>query len=167
MKHIKLFETFLSEGYNSVNSREIMGWEKDNGKLPFPSEVLAITKKMAEYGLADDNLETRAHVWYNMHPGGWADMEKFGANVKKFYGSDFYSAFTGYTTMFMKAKAHAASIISVIEDKAANREPVEPGYYETKEWFNSHGIDTKRSRVFDAAVKYVDEWIKKSGIKTL
>lgn len=167
MKHIKLFETFLSEGYNSVSTREIMGWEKDNGKLPFPPEVLATAKKMAEYGLADDNLETRAHVWYNMHPGGWVEMEKFGANVKKFYGSDFYTAFTGYTTMFMKSKAYAASIISGIEDKAANGEAVEPGYYETKEFFKNNSIDYRRSRVFDAAVKYVDEWIKKSGIKTL
>lgn len=179
MKHVKLFEHFVNEGKfpgkkgdfineRYVSKKDIEGWEKDNGKLPFPPEVLATTKLMAKYKLADDDQLTRAHVWYRFYDGSWIDMEKFGAHVKKFYGSDFYSEFSsGYTSMFMEAKAHAASIIALIEDKNANGEAIEPAYYETKEWFKNHDLDYKRSRIFNAAVDYVSEWLKSSGIKTL
>lgn len=156
----------LNERY--VTKRDIEGWEKDNGKLPFPPEVLAATKLMAKYKLADDDQLTRAHIWYRFHEGSWIDMEKFGAHVKKFFGSDFYSAFSsGYTSMFMEAKAHAASIMALIEDKNANGEAIEPAYYEVKEWFKNHDLDYKRSRIFNAAVDYVQKWLKESGIKTL
>ena len=156
----------ISERY--VTKKDIEGWEKDNGKLPFPPEVLAATKLMAKYKLADDDQLTRAHIWYRFHDGSWIDMEKFGAHVKKFYGSDFYSEFSsGYTSMFMEAKAHAASIMALIEDKHANGEAIEPAYYEVKEWFKNHDLDYKRSRIFNAAVDYVQKWLKDSGIKTL
>lgn len=160
MKHIKIYEQFINERY--VTKRDIEGWEKDNGKLPFPAEVLAATKKMAEYKLADDDQLTRAHIWYSMYPGGWIEMEKFGAHVKKFYGSDFYSAFTsGYANLIMKAKHYAAEVISHIEDKIANEEEVEPAYYEMKNYFNSFGMNYNRNRTFDWAVKHVEEWMKK------
>ena len=42
--------------------------------------------------------------------------------------------------MSMKAKYYATQVISNIEDKVANREEVEPAYYETKEYFNSFGL---------------------------
>lgn len=156
----------LNERY--VTKRDIEGWEKDNGKLPFPPEVLAATKLMAKYKLADDDQLTRAHIWYRFHYGSWIDMEKFGAHVKKFYGSDFYTEFSsGYTSMFMEAKAHAASIMALIEDKNANGEAIEPAYYEVKEWFKNHDLDYKRNRIFNAAVEYVQKWLKESGIKTL
>ena len=159
-------ESVVNERY--VTKRDIEGWEKDNGKLPFPPEVLAATKLMAKYKLADDDQLTRAHIWYRFHDGSWIDMEKFGAHVKKFYGSDFYTEFSsGYTSMFMEAKAHAASIMALIEDKNANGEAIEPAYYEVKEWFKNHDLDYKRSRIFNAAVDYVQKWLKESGIKTL
>ena len=61
MRHIKLYEQFVNERY--VTKRDIEGWEKDNGKLPFPSEVLAASKKIASYGLANDDQLTRAYLW--------------------------------------------------------------------------------------------------------
>ena len=95
-------------------------------------------------------------------------MEKFGAHVKKFYGSDFYSEFTsGYDNLIMKAKHYAAEVISYIEDKVANEEEIEPAYYEVKQYFNSFGMDYNRNRVLNWAVQYVEEWLKKNKVNTL
>ena len=160
MKHIKLYEQFVNERY--VTKRDIEGWEKDNGKLPFPSEVLAASKKIAYYGLANDDQLTRAYLWIIFNEGNWMNMEKFGAHIKQFYGSDFYSTFSsGYDSLFMQSKYYAAEVISHIEDKVANEEEIEPAYYEVKEYFNSFGLNYNRNRVFDSAVKHVEEWIKK------
>jgi len=160
MKHIKLYEQFINERY--ITKRDIEGWEKDNSKLPFPSEVLAASKKIASYGLANDDQLTRAYLWILFNEGNWMNMEKFGAHVKQFYGSDFYSTFSGgYDSLFMQAKYYAAEVISHIEDKVANEEEVEPAYYEVKEYFNSFGLNYNRNRVFDSAVKLVEAWIKK------
>lgn len=166
MKKVKLFEAFINEAY--ISKRDIEGWEKDNGKLPFPSEVLAATKKMAKYKLTDDNQLTRAHIWIAFNDGNWMNMEKFGAHVKQFYGSDFYSAFSsGYDNMLTVAKYYAAEVISTIEDKIANKEEVEPAYYETKNYFNSFDMQYDRSRQFDSVVKHVEEWLKNKKITTL
>lgn len=160
MKYVKLYEQFINERY--ITKRDIEGWEKDNGKLPFPAEVLAASKKVASYGLADDDQLTRAHLWILFNENNWLNMEKFGAHVKKFYGSDFYSAFSsGYDNLYMQAKYYAAEVISHIEDKLANEEEVEPAYYEMKNYFNSFGMNYNRSRTFDSAVKHVEEWMKK------
>jgi len=161
MKHIKLFESFINERY--VNANDVKGWEKDNGKLPFPAEVLAASKKVAEYGFAKDDELTRAHLWIAFNDGNWSNMDKFGPNVKKFYGSDFYDAFSGgYDNLYMKAKYYATEVISFIEDKIANKEEIEPAYYEMKNYFNSFGMNYNRNRTFDAAVKHVEEWMKKN-----
>ena len=160
MKHIKLYEQFINERY--ITKRDIEGWEKDNGKLPFPAEVLAASKKMASYGLADDDQLTRAHLWILFNENNWLNMEKFGAHVKQFYGSDFYNVFVnGYDSLYMQAKYYAAEVISHIEDKLANREEVEPAYYEMKNYFNSFGMNYNRSRTFNSAVDHVEKWMKK------
>ena len=160
MKHIKLYEQFINERY--ITKRDVEGWEKDNGKLPFPADVLAASKKMASYGLADDDQLTRAHLWILFNQNNWLNMEKFGAHVKQFYGSDFYNVFVnGYDSLYMQAKYYAAEVISHIEDKLANREEVEPAYYEMKNYFNSFGMNYNRSRTFDSAVDHVEKWMKK------
>ena len=160
MKHIKLYEQFINERY--ITKRDIEGWEKDNGKLPFPAEVLAASKKVASYGLAEDDQLTRAHLWILFNENNWLNMEKFGAHVKQFYGSDFYNVFVnGYDSLYMQAKYYAAEVISHIEDKLANREEVEPAYYEMKNYFNSFGMNYNRSRTFNSAVDHVEKWMKK------
>ena len=160
MKHIKLYEQFINERY--ITKRDVEGWEKDNGKLPFPAEVLAASKKVASYGLADDDQLTRAHLWILFNENNWMNMEKFGAHVRKFYGSDFYSVFVnGYDSLYMQAKYYAAEVISHIEDKLANKESVEPAYYEMKNYFNSFGMNYNRSRIFNSAVDHVEKWMKK------
>ena len=161
MKHVRLFEQFLNERF--VTDRDIVGWEKDNGKLPFPAEVIQAAKKMKRYGLADENRLTFAHLWFIFNDGSWISMEKFGPNVKKFYGSDFYDLFNGgYDNLYMKAKYYASEIISFIEDKINNDEEVEPAYYEAKEYFKNFGMDYNRNRVFDSTVKHIEEWLKKN-----
>ena len=45
--------------------------------------------------------------------------------------------------------------------------PFEPAYYMMKEYFNNIGMDTKRSRVFNAAYEKLEKWMKDNSIPTL
>lgn len=159
MKHIKQFEAFINERY--FTDKDIKNWEKVNSKLPFPPEVLAASKKIARYGLAEDDELTRARLWLIFNDNQYQNLKKYGDHVYKFYGSDFYSAFSsGYEQIYMTSMYYAAEIISYIEDKIANKESVESAYYEVKEYFKSHGINYDRSRIFESTVNHVENWMK-------
>jgi len=54
-----------------------------------------------------------------------------------------------------------------IQDMVANNEEVEPAYYLMKNYFNSFGMDTSRSRIFNMAVEILEEWMTANAIETL
>jgi hypothetical protein len=79
----------------------------------------------------------------------------------------FYNDLTSYNMFFMQGALAALEVSKNIQDRIANGEPVEPAYYMMKEYFNSFGMDTKRSRVFNAAYEKLEKWMKDNQIKTL
>ena len=79
----------------------------------------------------------------------------------------FYNDLTGYNMFFMMGAMFALEVSKQIEDRVANGEPVEPAYYMMKEYFNNFGMDTKRSRIFNAAYEKLEKWMKDNQIKTL
>ena len=79
----------------------------------------------------------------------------------------FYNDLTGYNMFFMQGAMYALEVSKQIQDRIANGESVEPAYYMMKEYFNNFGMDTKRSRVFNAAYEKLEKWMKDNNIKTL
>jgi hypothetical protein len=67
----------------------------------------------------------------------------------------------------MQGAMYALEVSKNIKDRVANGEPVEPAYYMMKEFFNNMGMDTKRSRVFNAAYEKLEKWMKENSIPTL
>ena len=62
MKHIKLFENFINEAF--VREQDITKWEKDNGKLPIPKEVIKLSDEMAKAGFINKSDKVfQAKLW--------------------------------------------------------------------------------------------------------
>lgn len=160
MKQVNLFEQF-------INDRDIKSWQKKYGKLPIPKEVIKISKAMASAGFINkDSLAIQAKLWILREGGTWIDMkDKFGDNVGKFYGGDFYQEMQD--TLSLKSSLYAFEVSKHVEDLAANEESVEPAYYLMKEYFNAFDMSTSRSRVFNSAVDKLTIWMNSNNIKTL
>ena len=165
MKHIKLFENFINEFF--VREQDITKWEKDNGKLPIPKEVIKLSDEMAKAGFINKSDKVfQAKLWIALEDVSWIEMEKkFGKLVGKFYGGQFYNEMSDVISE--KSAYYAYQVSKSIEDKVANSEEVEPAYYEMKSYFNSFGMDYGRSRIFTGAVDKLEDWMKKNNIKTL
>ena len=92
--------------------------------------------------------------------------KEFGSVGSQFV-NDKWNDIRGYTAIFWEGAMIALGLSKMVEDMVANDEPVEPAYYITKEWFNNHGKDYNRSRLFNAAVEKLEKWMKDNKIDTL
>ena len=160
MKHVKLFERFITDS-------DVTRWEREHGKLPIPKEISAMAKDMLKAGfIRKDTTLTQAKLWIALEDVTWIEMEKkFGKLVGKFYGGEFYNEMTDVISI--KAAYYAYEVSKSIQDKVANGEDVEPAYYELKTYFNAFGMDYNRSRIFNSAVSLLEEWMKSNKIETL
>jgi hypothetical protein len=150
-----------------ITIRDVIQWEKDNGKLPIPKRIAQISKDMVKSGFInkDDKL-TQAKLWIALEDVSWIEMKKkFGPIVGKFYGGEFYNEMTDVISI--KASYYAYEVSKQVADKVANDEEVEPAYYELKTYFNAFGMDYNRSRIFNSAVDKLENWMKSNKIETL
>ena len=170
LKHIKP----LSE---SVGGYEYGKWIKENGKIKYPKWVTVTRKEIIKKGLMDSVYDSESHnmsIWINSLGKNFfvinADSKKrekeFGKNGSAFINA-YYNDITGYTAFAWEAATICLELIKHIEDRIANSEEVEPGYYIAKEYFNNFGMDTKRSRIFDLTTKKLDAWMEDNQIATL
>ena len=165
MKHVKLFESFVNELF--VREQDVIKWEKENGKLPIPKEVVKISDEMSKAGFIDKSDRLfQAKLWISIENASWIEMEKkFGKLVGKFYGGQFYHEMMD--VIYTKAAYYAYEVSKSVKDQVANGEEVEPAYYEMKSYFNSFGMDYNRSRIFTSAVDKLESWMKTNNINTL
>lgn len=172
MKHVKLYEEFIAEGFWS--GYEYKKWVKANGKIKYPKWIQEQMKEIIEGGFMDpvyDAEHNYIYLWWN----SLTDDQKFNSDKrKKALGdvaakllNDHYNDITGYTAFFFEGAAIALDLSKQVEDKLANGEAVEPAYYLAKEYFKNIGKDYNRSRVFNAAHEKLAEWMKLKGVETL
>ena len=166
----------LNEGYWSHYDYE--KWTKVNGKPKYPKWVKTTLKEIVKGGFMDPvyddehnymvlwlaSLETkRRSELYAYDKKGAKEFGKVGYAMYQ----RFYNDLTGYNMFFMQGAMAALEVSKNIEDRIANGEFVEPAYYMMKEYFNSFGMDTKRSRVFNAAVKKLEAWMQDNKIDSM
>ena len=161
----------------SVGGYEYGKWIKENGKIKYPKWVTVTRKEIIKKGLMDSVYDSESHnmsIWINSLGKNFfvinADSKKrekeFGKNGSAFINA-YYNDITGYTAFAWEAATICLELIKHIEDRIANSEEVEPGYYIAKEYFNNFGMDTKRSRIFDLTTKKLDAWMEDNQIATL
>ena len=172
LKHIKP----LNEGYWSHYDYE--KWTKDNGKPKYPKWVKTTLKEIVKGGFMESHYDTEHNymvLWLaSLENKRRSELYAYDKKGKKEFGKvgyamyqRFYNDLTGYNMFFMQGALYAMEVSKQIQDRIANGEPVEPAYYMMKEYFNNFGMDTKRSRVFNAAYEKLEKWMKDNQIKTL
>ena len=169
-------ERKLNEGYWS--HYEYDKWTKENGKPKYPKWVKVTLKEIVKGGFMDPvydaehnymvlwlaSLETkRRSELYAYDKKGIKELGKVGYAMYQ----RFYNDLTSYNMFFMQGAMYALEVSKHIRDMEANGEAIEPAYYLMKEYFNNFGMDTKRSRVFNAAYEKLEKWMKDNNIKTL
>ena len=174
-KQMKFIKS-LNEGYWSHYDYD--KWTKENGKPKYPKWVKVTLKEIVKGGFMDPvydaehnymvlwlaSLETkRRSELYAYDKKGIKELGKVGYAMYQ----RFYNDLTSYNMFFMQGAMYALEVSKHIRDMEANGEPIEPAYYLMKEYFNNMGMDTKRSRVFNAAYEKLEKWMKDNNIKTL
>ena len=169
-------ESVVNEGYWS--HYEYDKWTKENGKPKYPKWVKVTLKEIVQGGFMDPvydaehnymvlwlaSLETkRRSELYAYDKKGIKELGKVGYAMYQ----RFYNDLTSYNMFFMQGAMYALEVSKHIRDMEANGESIEPAYYLMKEYFNNMGMDTKRSRVFNAAYEKLEKWMKDNNIKTL
>jgi hypothetical protein len=96
----------------------------------------------------DDRKKELGEVGYKLTDRYWHDL-------------------TGHTAFKLEAAEAAMEVSKHIQDMVANKEEVEPSYYLMKNYFNTFGMQTDRSRIFNMAVEILDEWMTANAIETL
>ena len=171
-KHIKS----INEGYWS--SYEYDKWTKENGKPKYPKWVKTTLKEIVKGGFMEPVYDAEHNymvLWLaSLENKNRAELYAYDKKGEKVLGKvgyamyqRFYNDLTGYNMFFMQGAMYALEVSKNIKDRVANGEPVEPAYYMMKEYFNNFGMDTKRSRVFNAAYEKLEKWMKENSIPTL
>lgn len=172
MKYIKP----LNEGYWS--HYEYDKWTKENGKPKYPKWVKTTLKEIVKGGFMEDHYDAEHNymvLWLaSLENKRRSELLAYDNKGKKEFGKvgyamyqRFYNDLTGYNMFFMQGALYAMEVSKQIQDRIANGEPVEPAYYMMKEYFNNFGMDTNRSRVFNAAHEKLEKWMKDNQIETL
>ena len=174
-KNSKVLES-VNEGYWSHYDYE--KWTKENGKPKYPKWVKTTLKEIVKGGFMEEVYDAEHNymvLWlaslenkrrselYTYDKKGVKEFGKVGYAMYQ----RFYNDLTGYNMFFMQGAMYALEVSKQIQDRIANGEPVEPAYYMMKEYFNNFGMDTKRSRVFNAAYEKLEKWMKDNQIETL
>lgn len=176
-KDIKLAEgNELNEGYWSGYDYD--KWTKANGKPKYPKWVKVTLKEIVKGGFMEDHYNAE-HMYMVLWLGSFdnqrrSELSAYDKKGIKEFGKvgyklvrDKWNDLTGYNMFFMMGAMYALEVSKQIQDRIANGESVEPAYYMMKEYFNSFGMDTKRSRIFNAAYEKLEKWMKDNQIKTL
>ena len=176
-KDIKLAESNqLNEGYWSGYDYD--KWTKENGKPKYPKWVKVTLKEIVKGGFMEPHYDAE-HMYMVLWLGSFdnqrrAELSAYDKKGIKEFGKvgyklvrDRWNDLTGYNMFFMMGAMYALEVSKQIEDRIANGESVEPAYYMMKEYFNNFGMDTKRSRIFNAAYEKLEKWMKDNNIKTL
>ena len=166
----------LNEGYWS--HYEYDKWTKENGKPKYPKWVKTTLKEIVKGGFMEDHYDAEHNymvLWLaSLENKRRSELYAYDNKGKKEFGKvgyamyqRFYNDLTGYNMFFMQGALYAMEVSKQIQDRIANGESVEPAYYMMKEYFNNFGMDTKRSRVFNAGYDKLEKWMKDNQIKTL
>ena len=160
----------LNEYYGK---REHDDFEKEFGKIKYPKWIKVKMKELVD-GQFIDKLYAKPYnymsLWLNQmgkRKFNTDDRKKELGEVGYKLTDRYWHDLTGHTAFKLEAAEAAMEVSKHIQDMVANKEEVEPSYYLMKNYFNTFGMQTDRSRIFNMAVEILDEWMAANAIETL
>ena len=160
----------LNEYYGK---REHDDFEKEFGKIKYPKWIKVKMKELVD-GQFIDKLYAKPYnymsLWLNQmgkRKFNTDDRKKELGEVGYKLTDRYWHDLTGHNAFKLEAAEAAMEVSKHIQDMVANKEEVEPSYYLMKNYFNTFGMQTDRSRIFNMAVEILDEWMSANAIETL
>lgn len=177
MKEAKQFK-HIKPLNESLGSYEYNNWVKENGKIKYPKWIKVKSKEIIDGGFMDKVYKGEHHymsIWLGSFDNKTrSELYAYDDKGKKEFGEmgykfvqRFWNDITGYTMFFWQGAMYALEVSKHVRDMQANGESIEPAYYLMKEYFNNFGMETNRSRIFNAAVEKLEKWMEDNQIETL
>jgi hypothetical protein len=165
----RVFGSKLKEG-KSINEfmtpRDIDSKMKELGikKIPISSQGERVLKGMVKEKFLDKVTNSERLIYFVESLGN----EKFGYRSKGKPLSPLVDRFWNDITseaIFFGGKLAAYQVAMNIKDMKRNGEQLDSPYQMMKEYFKNFGMEHDRSRVFDSAIRNLEEWMKRNKIK--
>ena len=159
----------VSEG-KSINEfmmpRDVDSKMKELGinKIPISSQGEKVLQGMVKEKFLDKVTNTERLIYFVESLGN----EKFGYRSKGKPLSSLVDRFWNDITseaIFFGGKMAAYQVAMNIKDMKRNGEQLDSPYQMMKEYFKNFGMDHDRSRVFDSAIRNLEEWMKRNKIQ--
>jgi hypothetical protein len=165
----RVFGSKLKEG-KSINEfmtpRDIDSKMKELGikTIPISSQGERVLKGMVKEKFLDKVTNSERLIYFVESLGN----EKFGYRSKGKPLSPLVDRFWNDITseaIFFGGKLAAYQVAMNIKDMKRNGEQLDSPYQMMKEYFKNFGMEHDRSRVFDSAIRNLEEWMKRNKIK--
>ena len=130
-------------------------------KIPISSQGEKILKGMVKEKFLD-KITNKERLIYFVESLG---KEKFGYGSKGKPLSPLVDRFWNDITsdgIYFGGKMAAYQVAMNMKDMKANGEEIDSSYEMMKEYFKNFGMDHNRSRVFDSAIRNLEEWMKRN-----
>ncbi len=159
----------ISEG-KSINEfmmpRDVDSKMKELGinKIPISSQGEKVLQGMVKEKFLDKVTNAERLIYFVESLGN----EKFGYRSKGKPLSSLVDRFWNDITseaIFFGGKMAAYQVAMNIKDMKRNGEQLDSPYQMMKEYFKNFGMDHDRSRVFDSAIRNLEEWMKRNKIQ--
>ena len=157
----------LNEAINEfMMPRDVDSKMKELGikKIPISSQGEQVLKGMVKEKFLDKITNTERLIYFVESLGD----EKFGYGSKGKPLSPLVDRFWNDITseaIFFGGKIAAYQVAMNIKDMKRNGEQLDSPYQMMKEYFKNFGMEHNRSRVFDSAIRNLEEWMKRNKIQ--
>ena len=130
-------------------------------KIPISSQGERVLKGMVKEKFLDKVTNKERLIYFVESLG----KEKFGYGSKGKPLSPLVDRFWNDITsdgIYFGGKMAAYQVAMNMKDMKANGEEIDSSYEMMKEYFKNFGMDHNRSRVFDSAIRNLEEWMKRN-----
>lgn len=163
----EIIRELVSEAVRKVYGVERLMGQYGIKRIPISTEGKRTLTGMAKEGFLHNGVsDASMALYYAYIENGYPQKPLKNPKMELFMDSLHRNTGVDKTSAIMLQAQYIAYQISLnVKDMKRNGEEIEPAYYLAKEHFNSFGMGTSSSLLFNSVVEYLTEWMKRKGMK--
>jgi hypothetical protein len=163
----EIIRQIISESIRKVHGVERLMGQYGIKRIPISTEGKRTLTAMAKEGFLHNGVsDASMALYYAYIENGYPLKPLKNSNMELFMNSLHQNTGVDKTSAIMLQAQYIAYQISLnVKDMKRNGEEIEPPYYLVKEHFNSFGMGTASSLLFNSSVEYLTNWMKRKGIQ--
>jgi hypothetical protein len=163
----EIIRQIISESIRKVHGVERLMGQYGIKKIPINAKGTSVLKGMAKEGFLHSGVSDAVMILYYAYiQNGYPHKPLKDSNMELFIDSIHRNTGVDKTSAIMFQAQYIAYQISLgVRDIKRNGEETQSPYYLVKEHFNSFGMGTASSLLFNSAVQYLTDWMRRKGIQ--